>query len=85
MSGPLANPDLKVFDASGRVVAGNHGWQTVGNTSAIFGAVGAFALRPFSSDAALVLTLDPGNYTAAVRGYEAGDSGEVLIEVYHID
>jgi hypothetical protein len=44
---------------------------------------GAFALGPSGADAAMVATLEPGAYTAVVRG--AGDStGIALIEVYDL-
>lgn len=48
----------------------------------IFSSVGAFALSRTSKDAALVMTLEPGNYTAQVRSDTAG---EVLLEVYFVD
>jgi hypothetical protein len=43
--------------------------------------VGAFPLPAGSRDAALVLTLDPGLYTAQVRGADGG-GGVALVEVY---
>lgn len=45
------------------------------------GGGGAFALPAASRDAALVLRLNPGSYTAQV----VGGAGEVLVEVYFID
>ncbi len=41
--------------------------------------VGAFALQANSNDAAVAVTLPPGNYTANVSS-ASGDSGVVLLE-----
>jgi hypothetical protein len=76
-----ANPSLAVFKGSGQIGA-NAGWGGDASLAAVFASVGAFALPATSKDCALVLTLDPGDYTAQVRG----DGGtEVLTEVYLID
>jgi hypothetical protein len=76
-----ANPSLAVFKGSGQI-ATNNGWGGDASLAAVFASVGAFALPATSRDCALVLTLDPGDYTAQVRG----DGGtEVLTEVYLID
>lgn len=52
---------------------------------ATFTRVGAFALTANSRDAALVTTLDPGPYTAQIKGGTATETGEVLLEVYFLD
>ena len=54
------------------------GWGGTQSLAAAFDAVGAFALEKSSRDCALVLTLEPGSYTAQVR---ADTAGEVLLEV----
>ena len=51
----------------------------------VFNRVGAFGLAAGSRDAALVTTLDPGAYTAQIRGVTATETGEVLLEVYFLD
>lgn len=83
---PLADPVLTIVGANNETVASNDNWGAatnaaeIGTTSA---TVGAFALPAGSKDAALVLTLPPGNYTALVTG--SGDtSGIALIEVYEV-
>jgi hypothetical protein len=43
-------------------------------------ATGAFAFAPGSADAAVVLTLPAGSYTAHVDG----GTGETLVEVYRV-
>ncbi|HEY1794292.1 MAG TPA: CotH kinase family protein [Opitutaceae bacterium] len=82
--GSLAGPVLQVFDSSGSLVASNAGWSTNANAAAIAAAAtaaGAFALQPGSADSALLLTLQPGSYTAVVSG-SGGSSGIALAETY---
>jgi hypothetical protein len=45
--------------------------------------VGAFPLAPGGRDAALLLTLPPGTYSAQVGG-PAGATGVALVEVYEM-
>ena len=84
--GALAQPVLTLFDSSGTLIATNTGWSTNANASqisAVFIAVGAFALPDDSADSALLLSLAPGSYTAEVSGLN-GTSGTALIEVYEV-
>jgi len=81
---PLPDPVLTVYDSSGAVVATNSGWAT--NTSpttiSIAGLeVGAFALPNLGPDSALLLTLQPGAYTAQITSAK-GNSGIALFEAY---
>lgn len=82
LSSTLADPMLTVNSSQGQV-AQNDDWGTDDQT-AIDTAVaqtGAFAWKRGSKDAAVVLTLLPGAYTALVRGKNGG-TGLALIEVY---
>jgi hypothetical protein len=45
--------------------------------------VGAFELTVGSSDAALLITLAPGTYTAQIAGV-GGATGEAIVEVYEV-
>jgi hypothetical protein len=45
--------------------------------------VGAFALAPGSKDAAMVVLLSPGAYSAQAKGAN-GAEGVALVEVYEI-
>lgn len=84
VSGVLARPMISVYDAAQRLVGTNSGWTSGGLAGDIAGAAklaGAFALDPGSTDAAMILTLNPGAYTAVVRGSDGG-TGEALCEVY---
>lgn len=85
LSGALGDPRLTLF-AGSTALAANDNWSTGGDTAAISAAasrVGAFALPAGSRDAALLLTLRPGTYTAQVSGVNAA-TGVALVEVYEV-
>jgi hypothetical protein len=77
----LANPRLELIDAAGTSLAVNTGWANSSALAAAASRVGAFALAPNSQDAALLVSLAPGAYTAVVSGV-GGTAGVALIEVY---
>lgn len=81
----LANPQLALFNSLGLQVANNDDW---GGNAAIDSAstqVGAFGLSSASStDAAVLVNLAPGSYTAQVTG-AGGTSGTAIIELYDTD
>lgn len=84
--GVLANPALRIFDATGAVVAENLDWgqgaESVATTIASAAeATGAFPLLPGTRDAALLVELPAGSYTAQVFGENQG-TGIALVEVY---
>ncbi|WP_414661056.1 PQQ-dependent sugar dehydrogenase [Horticoccus sp. 23ND18S-11] len=82
--GTLPDPQLTLLgpDSATRIAASNDNWNAT--DAALFSAVGAFALPAGSRDAALVVRLDPGAYTAQITG--AGNtSGVALVEVYDAD
>lgn len=82
----LADPQLTLF-RDGVLVASNDHWHDAANAVAVAtaaGQVGAFALAPTSRDAALLLSLPPGSYTAQVSGANGATSGEALVEVYEV-
>ena len=81
---PLPDPILTVYDNNGAVIATNTGWATNSIPSSISAAaqqVGAFALPNPSLDSALLLTLQPGAYTAQITSAK-GNSGIALFEAY---
>ena len=85
VAGALARPSLAVFSGN-TVLAQNAGWTTTADTSAITAAAqqaGAFAFAATSQDAALILNLAPGSYTAQISGV-AGTTGVALVEVYEL-
>ena len=81
---PLPDPVLTVYDGKGNVIATNTGWSSNTNPGTISTAaleVGAFALPSSSADSALLLTLQPGAYTAQITSAK-GNSGIALFEAY---
>lgn len=82
LNSPLADPTLKLFDSTGKLVASNSGWSDDAKIKAAGDGVGAFDLNAGSKDAALLVTLQPGAYTAQVQS--ADNTGTVLIEVYDV-
>ena len=86
VSGVLADPVLTLYQGN-TVIATNDDWYSTTNLgSALQSAAqqtGAFALDISSKDAALLITLPPGIYTAQVSG-KAGSTGVALIEVYEV-
>ncbi len=79
---PLATPVLELYAGSNRL-AENSGWSAQPGAGAVSAAAmqaGAFPFAPGSADAALLLTLPPGGYTAVVRSESA--TGPVLVEAY---
>jgi hypothetical protein len=83
ISGVLSRPQLTLFDANRQPIYTNSGWGGNGTLAALFPQVGAFPLAIDSDDAALVVTLPPGVYTAQVAGVD-GSSGIALVELYQV-
>ena len=84
--GALAVPVLDLFSGATRLQSNDH-WSTApgaAEVAAAAGAAGAFAFAPGSADAALLVTLTPGAYTAVVRGANGG-TGVALVEAYEVD
>jgi hypothetical protein len=90
--GTLADPRLAIYSGA-TLVAQNDDWftpspvdsrQTAASASEISTAatsVGAFALGGGGKDAAILITLAPGAYTAQVAG---STSGVALVEIYEV-
>jgi hypothetical protein len=86
VAGAMAEPVLRLYSAGGEAVFENRGWSLAnptGELSTAFAAAGAFALPPGSRDAALLVTLAPGAYTALLTD-QAGRPGVGLVEVYAV-
>jgi len=86
----LPDPSLTIFNAAGQSVFTNNDWSTpaAGAASAAELATaatraGAFALSANSRDAALLVQLDPGAYTAVVSD-TSGATGVSLVEVHEV-
>ncbi len=80
VAGPLADPSVEVRDSHGTVLATNNNWRDTQE-----GEIFATTLPPTDNfEAASVLTLAPGPYTATLRGADGG-VGIGLLEVYRLD
>lgn len=80
--GPLADPTLELYTADGQKFATNDNWQDDPGQAA---QIQATTLPPNDPrESALVETLNPGAYTAIVRGAN-GSSGLGLVEIYDLD
>lgn len=81
VSGALADSRLEIFRPDGSRITSNDNWSS--SLAATFDRVGAFRLPNGSKDAALLITLPPGGYTAQVSGV-GGTTGDGLVEVYEV-
>ncbi len=92
VAGTLVDPllQLKRLDPTTGAyvdVAANDTWGSAANLAALTSAttaVGAFPLTAQSADAALLVDLAPGSYTALASGVNAG-TGVALVELYDAD
>jgi hypothetical protein len=85
VTGTLADPQLSLFSAgNSTALATNDNWSSAANAAAITAAAanaGAFAFTVGSRDAAVLVDLSAGNYTATVSGV-GGITGTALVEIY---
>ena len=81
VAGAMADPVLKLYDASGALIAENDNWRD--SQQATFAENGPFhALQPSSDlESAIAITLPPGSYTAIVSGKD-NTTGVALAELY---
>jgi hypothetical protein len=83
--GALADPRLQLYSGSTEIHA-NDNWSAGMDANAVADAAarsGASGLVVGSKDAALLVDLAPGAYSAHVRGV-ADTTGVALIEVYEV-
>src|SRR5262249_21434451 len=81
----LADPTLELHNNAGALIASNNNWQTtiIGGiiTSSQVSAIQTSGHAPTQpSESAIIATLQPGNYTAIVRGV-SNTTGVALVEV----
>ncbi len=79
LAGTLADPTLGLHDGNGTLVTMNDDWRDTQQTDIT--ATGLAPLNDFES--AILMTLQPGLYTAIVRGLN-NTSGVGLVEVYAV-
>jgi hypothetical protein len=78
----VVDPKLELYSGP-TLLDTNDNWGGSASLVNAFAQVGSFALEPGSKDSSLLVTLEPGNYTAQISGV-AGASGIVLIEIYEV-
>lgn len=85
VGGTLADPVIAIRPlGSSEVIAANNDWGGTAALKATFTVVGAFPFpNEASRDAAIVLELPPGSYTATVSGNGAA-TGIALVEIYEL-
>lgn len=78
--GRLSNPMLELHDATGASIAANDDWR-----SSQASEITASGFAPGTdTEAAVLVTVAPGSYTAILRGANAS-SGIGLVEIYDLD
>ncbi len=85
ISNAISDTVITVFDSAGNQVATNDDWFTSADASTI----ASYRLDPPNSiESALILTLNPGSYTAVVKGYSDASTpaatGVGLFELYDL-
>jgi len=84
VSNVLPDPELQLYESTD-LIAANTGWGGDTQIAAAAASAGAFSWGVSATpDAAILITLDPGAYTAQISG-ASGDSGDALIEVYEVE
>jgi hypothetical protein len=90
--GTVTDPQLHLYRGTA-AVASNDNWETnsPGDTAtaarlvAAFARVGAFGFPAGGKDAALLVTLPPGNFTVRASAASGADAGLVLLEIYEVE
>ena len=86
MGGVLADPLLRLVRADSLVIRENDNWE-MGNDATLINEaaakVGAFPLAGGARDAAMLINLPPGTYSAQVTG-PGTTTGVALVEVYEV-
>src|SRR5205807_813499 len=82
----LADPTLELHDGTGALIASNDNWQTtiiggIITTNQVSAIQNSGHAPTQASESAIIATLQPGNYTAIVRGRN-NPVGVALVEVY---
>ena len=81
ITNPLQNPTLELHDHTGAVIASNDNWMNSPNKQEIIDS----GLAPSNNlESAILTSLNPGAYTAIVRGVNNG-TGITLVEGYDLN
>ena len=85
----LANPRLELHNGTGALIATNDNWQTtilggITTSNQVSDIQNSGRAPTAASESAIIADLQPGNYTAIVRGVN-NTTGVALVEVYDLD
>jgi len=85
----LANPRLELHNGNGALIAANNDWQTtiiggIITSNQVSGIQNSGHAPTAPSESAIIADLQPGNYTAIVRGVN-NTAGVALVEVYDLN
>jgi hypothetical protein len=80
MSDGLADPILELRDSAGQMIASNDNWRDAANAQAIIETT----IPPGNDlESAILMSLEPGAYTAVVRGAQ-DSTGIAVVEAYDL-
>jgi hypothetical protein len=82
VTGPIANPQLSVV-SGGQVIATNDDWGNKPEIQQAWVKNGAFPFAPNSTDAAVIVVLNPGPYSVVASGVN-NSTGVALTEIYEV-
>jgi hypothetical protein len=85
----LADPRLELHNGAGTLIGSNDNWQTtivggVITSNQVSGIQNSGHVPTAASESAIIANLQPGNYTAIVRGVN-NTTGVALVEVYDLN
>src|SRR5882724_6013289 len=85
----LANPRLELHNRTGALIASNDNWQTtilggIITTNQVSDIQNSGHAPTAASESAIIANLQPGNYTAILRGVN-NTTGVALVEVYDLN
>ena len=81
LNGVMQDPVLELHDSTGNIIAQNDNWQS-GSQAAAISASGFAPNDP--AEPALLATLQPGTYTAIIRG-QNNTQGIAMVEAYELN
>lgn len=81
VGGYLNDPHLTLYKGS-TAIQTNEDWGGTAELKAAFTATGAFNIPDASKDAAMLVTLDPGDYSVTVTA-SGSDNGSAIVEIYN--
>jgi hypothetical protein len=89
ISDALANPKLELYNGTGALIGTNDDWQTtiiggVITSNQVSDIQNSGHVPTAASESAIISDLQPGNYTAIVRGV-SNSAGVALVEVYDLN